>query len=70
MADEWISTSEASKLSGYHAEHIRKLIREKRVKARKFMILWLVSRKSLEAYLKEQKAKHGEKRGRPKDLTS
>jgi excisionase family DNA binding protein len=60
---EWISTSEASKVSGYHAEHIRKLIRERRVKARKFMILWLVSRSSLMAYLREQ-GKHGEKRGR------
>ncbi len=60
---EWISTSEASKVSGYHAEHIRKLIRERRVKARKFMILWLVSRPSLMAYLREQ-GRHGEKRGR------
>ncbi|MBM3130441.1 MAG: helix-turn-helix domain-containing protein [Chloroflexi bacterium] len=63
---DWISTSEASNLSGYHAEHIRKLIREKRVKARKFLTLWLVSRKSLLEYLKEQTVTHGEKRGRPK----
>ncbi len=67
MADDWISTSEASKLSRFHAEHIRKLIREKRIKARKFLTLWLVSRKSLTDYLKEQATTHGEKRGRPKD---
>ena len=63
---DWVSTSEASKLSGYHAEHIRKLIREKRIKARKFLSLWLVSRKSLLDYMKEQVMTHGEKRGRPK----
>lgn len=67
MADDWISTREAVKLSGYHVEHLRKLIREGRIKGRKFMILWLVDRRSLLAYLREQ-AKRGERRGR-KPLT-
>ena len=68
MADnDWISTRDAVKLSGYHIEHIRKLIREGRIKGRKFVILWLVSRSSLLAYLREQE-KRGERRGR-KPLT-
>jgi hypothetical protein len=67
MADDWISTREAVKLSGYHVEYLRKLIREGRIKGRKFMILWLVNRPSLVAYLREQ-AKRGARRGR-KPLT-
>ena len=67
MDDDWISTTEASKLSGYHPVHIRRLIRTKDVKAQKFATIWMVSRRSLLAYLGEQ-AKRGERRG-PKPLT-
>ena len=67
MADDWISTGEAVKLSGYHVEYIRKRIREGRIKGRKFMILWLVSKSSLMRYIQEQNER-GEKRGR-KPLT-
>ena len=67
MADDWITTREAVELSGYHAVHIRALIRTGRIRARKYFVVWQVSRKSLEAYLKEQ-AEHGAKRG-PKGLT-
>ncbi len=63
MADDWITVKEASNLAGYHAEHIRELIRDGRITGRKVVIVWLVSRKSLLNYLQEQ-AKRGEKRGR------
>jgi hypothetical protein len=63
MADDWIPMRDAVELSNYHAEHIRKIIRAKRVKARKFGPVWQVSRASLLAYLREQEAR-GEKRGR------
>ena len=63
MAEDWISTSEAVKLSGYHVEHLRELMRYGRIKARKVVTVWLVSRSSLERYLREQ-AERGEKRGR------
>lgn len=67
MAEEWISTSEAVELSGYSPVHLRDLLRDGRIKGRKFVIVWQVSRSSLLAYLREQ-AKRGEKRGR-KPLT-
>ncbi len=67
MADDWITTREAAKLSGYHQEHIRRLIRAREVKGRKFLIVWQVSRTSFMAYLKKQQ-RRGEKRG-PKPLT-
>ncbi len=63
MATDWITTTEAAELSGYHPVHLRVLIREGRIKGRKFGIVWQVSRKSLMEYLREQAAK-GEKRGR------
>ncbi|MBI5031896.1 MAG: helix-turn-helix domain-containing protein [Chloroflexi bacterium] len=68
MVDDWITTQEASKISGYHPESIRALIRQGRIKGRKFLIVWQVSRSSLLAYLREQ-AKRGDKRGR-KPLTN
>jgi len=60
---EWITTSEAAKLIGYHPEHIRELIREGKIKARKFGIVWQVDQASLLAYLRTAE-KRGEKRGR------
>ena len=62
MADE-IGIAEAAKLSGYNPASLRNLIRQGRIKGRKIITVWLVSRSSLVAYLREQEAK-GEKRGR------
>ena len=55
MDDNWISVEEAAKISGYHPEHIRRLIRGGKVKGRKFSIVWQVDRASFDAYLVEQK---------------
>lgn len=60
---EWLTVQEAAKLSRYDPEHIRRLVRESRVEARKFSIVWMVNRESLLAYLEKARAK-GEKRGR------
>ena len=68
MAEDWITTREAIKASGYTANHLRILVLEGRIMGRKVATVWLVNRKSLDAYLKEQ-AERGEKRGRkPFDL--
>lgn len=50
MPEEWITVSEAAELSGYHPEHIRRLIREGKIGARKFGPLWQVSWLSLMEY--------------------
>jgi hypothetical protein len=63
MPTDWISVPEAAIVSGYTANHLRILIREGRIKAQKFATVWQVDRKSLLAYLREQKQK-GERRGR------
>jgi hypothetical protein len=62
-AEEWLTVREAVKLSGYDPEHIRRLVREEKVKARKVSIVWLVDRKSLLSYIGKVQLL-GEKRGR------
>jgi excisionase family DNA binding protein len=62
MSDEWITVSDAAKLSGYNKEHITRLIREGKIKAKKFSIVWQVNRDSLEAYIAKTE-KLGSKRG-------
>jgi excisionase family DNA binding protein len=59
---DWLTIKEAATLAGYHADHLRTLIRQGRVKAKKVVIVWLVSRKSLDAYLRLQ-SERGERRG-------
>ncbi len=59
---DWLTIREATTLAGYHADHIRRLVRTGEVKAKKVVIVWLVSRKSLQAYLRRQEER-GERRG-------
>ena len=63
MAEDWITTQEASELSGYRSDYLRALIRQGRIKGRKYFVIWQVERKSLLAYLRGQEQR-GEKRGR------
>lgn len=60
--DKWLTVSEAAKLSGYHPETLRELMRDGKLNARKVSIVWLVDRESLSAYMARVK-KMGEKRG-------
>jgi excisionase family DNA binding protein len=63
--NEWLSVNDAAKLSGYHPEYIRRLIRDGEIEARKFSIVWQVSRESLEAYM-ENANSQSDKRYTPK----
>jgi len=65
MLDEWLSVSEAAKLSGYHPEYIRRLIRDGELEARKFSIVWQVRTQSLLDYLESAQSKE-DKRFTPK----
>lgn len=62
MPDDWITTEEATALTGYHVVSIRRLIKAGKVRGQKFLTVWQVSRSSLMAYVASQ-AKKGEKRG-------
>lgn len=63
--EKWLTVNEATKLSGYHPEHIRELVRAGKLIARKFSIVWQIDRESLLRYLAEAKnssdRRHGPK---------
>ena len=60
--DDWLSTDDAAKLSGFHPDHIRRLVRSKHVEARKWGNAWMIRRKSLSSYIAASKQR-GKKRG-------
>lgn len=50
-SDDWITTTEAAKLTGYHPEYLRELIRQGKINGRKFGTIWQVDKRSLVAYV-------------------
>ncbi len=50
--DEWLTVHDAAKLSGYNPEYLRRLMREDKIKFRKFSFIYQVNQKSLMDYLK------------------
>jgi len=65
--EDWLTTYEAVRISGYELDYIRKLIRAKKIAGRKWGQSWQVSRTSLLAFLKS-KEQQGQKRGRKPKL--
>ena len=62
MSEDWITTTEAAEISGYHSEHIRRLLRQEVIQGRKFGPIWQVEQKSLRAHMNRMK-NAGKKRG-------
>lgn len=63
--DRWITTQQAADLSGYHVNHIRRLIRAGAITAQKVSIVWLIERQSLLDYI-ALTAESSDKRRGPK----
>jgi excisionase family DNA binding protein len=59
---DWLTVREAAELSGYHENHIRRLLRAGAIQAQKWGNVWMVNKPSLLAY-QEQVRNQGEKRG-------
>ena len=59
---EWLTTSEAAQISGYHLNHVRRLLKSGEIEGRKWGSAWMVSRKSLDIYLSKMELR-GAKRG-------
>lgn len=68
MENDWITTPEAAKISGYHPVHVRRLLSEGRVRGQKWGTQWQISRTSILEYV-EQQVRQKEKRG-PKPKAS
>lgn len=66
MKEEWLTTYAAARLADLDPDYIRKLIRAKKIVARKWGQSWQVQRASLLAYLRSSQGR-GNKRG-PKKI--
>lgn len=47
---EWITTTEAAELTGYSVQYLRRLVRQGRVKARKWVNAWMIDQAALLDY--------------------
>jgi excisionase family DNA binding protein len=56
-SDKWLTINEAAKLSGYHPEYVRRLLRQGKIRGKKFSIVWMVDHKSLLEYMESQKSR-------------
>ena len=61
--EEWLTTFEAARISGYELDYIRKLIRAGKITGRKWGQSWQVNSKSLQQFLNQMETQ-GKKRGR------
>jgi len=66
MPEEWLTTQEAAELSGYHPEHVRRLLRVGQIPARKWGQAWMINRDGLLTYMQTVETM-GKKRG-PKNI--
>jgi len=62
MAD-WLSVDEAAELSGYNAQHLRRLIRSGQIKAQKKGLMWWIEKKSLLTLITEAGKSEDQRRG-------
>jgi len=53
-AEQWITTTDAKTLTGYNAEHIRRLVRAGKIKSKKWGKEWMIERNSLLAYVESE----------------
>jgi excisionase family DNA binding protein len=69
MMGRWITITEASELSGYHKDTLRKLACRNKIRGRKFVTVWEIDKASLLTYLQHVE-RMGAKRGPKKEPES
>ncbi|MCS6846526.1 MAG: helix-turn-helix domain-containing protein [Anaerolineae bacterium] len=60
---DWITTTEAAEISGYHVNYLRQIIRKRKIKAEKRGRDWWVDKDSLLTYLKGASTSKDKRRG-------
>ena len=63
MSEDWLTTQQAAELSGYHSNHLRRLLRSGEIEGRKWGQSWQISRNSLNNYLKKAEQDDDKRRG-------
>ncbi len=63
MGREWLTVPDAAELTGYHVYYLRELLRTGKIKAQKFGRTWMVSRRSLVAYVRSAEKSKDKRRG-------
>jgi excisionase family DNA binding protein len=63
MSEEWLTTQQAADLSGYHANHLRRLLRSVEIRGRKWGQSWQISQTSLRDYLSKAETTDDKRRG-------
>lgn len=53
LTNDWITTREAAGLSGYHPEHLRRLIRQNKIVAELKGTMFWISKTSLLKYVRD-----------------
>ena len=51
---DWITTEEAARLTGYNVQHIRRLVRSGKIKSQKLGRDYVIDRKSLDDYVRNE----------------
>ena len=50
---DYMTTEQVAEVLGFHIDHVRRMLREGDLEGLKFGVVWLVSRKSVQAYQKK-----------------
>ena len=58
--NDFVTAEQAADISGYDEDYVRSLARQGKIQGQKFGKQWMISRNSLETYIKQQKAKKEE----------
>jgi excisionase family DNA binding protein len=51
----WLTSSEAARVTGYNLEYIRRLVRTKKIQAKKWGRDWMISQTSILGYQEKDK---------------
>ena len=58
---DYVTSEDAAAVSGYHVNYVRRLLRQGKLKGRKFGNVWFIERESLQDYLRVVEELGGQK---------
>ncbi|MBI5081290.1 MAG: helix-turn-helix domain-containing protein [Chloroflexi bacterium] len=61
--EDWITSEEAIRISGFHQDYLRRILRAGKIISRKWGREWQISKSSLLTYLREGRKSSDKRRG-------